>query len=500
MTEKLCFYLYRDSGTTSDQLVRALVDQIKNFVFSSTGISLSSQGYSGIPLVGQIDLESSHDEIYKVLNVLFRLSMELEGLIFRIETQNNSKNPFYVESLKNDVVPKWATTNEDFTNNIFGFAGVLHLITPEISSKYPSESKVNIIRKEFAKTRNILVTESIWQKLDHAAMIDFGMHRTSVNLPSSLAYIAKERPDLLSHSIREFSQLDDEQVKKLESKLNENECVMVHVLLNDEDWKTVTAVADIESPADIVSYRVSLALIAFDEKHSSIPNGFDIPVTGAFQKVPDRFERERMEAVNAAMFGKPHSVSHMYQSAKALTTSKHHSECRRIFVDENSSADQQSIYSGDESGDESFNASYARKQVFKKKKRSDLGKKRELAAVLPKSSAPETPGKEYEIPIPTSSGQLKNFERAVNGDDVYRESSEMDSLGEEEDMDLFVTKTKKQLLEAMKKKQNQAKRVISPEMQQNGDQQAADSDDGFDVADLLRAAPPLAKGDDFDDI
>ncbi|CAB3410300.1 unnamed protein product [Caenorhabditis bovis] len=490
---KLYFYIYRGNETSADDLTRSIVEKLKEFVFASTGILLSCQGYSGIPLRGEFALDLAENETYKIINILFSLSNELDDLVFRIETETPNANPFYVECLKNEVVPKWVTDAKKFVENIFGYGGVLHVITPEIEKKWPNLPKIDVIRKESQKTRNILVTESIKQKLDAAASRSFGMQRTSVNVPAELAYIVKERPDLLSAAIREFKTIPERHGKELEQKLNETDCVMVHVLLNETDWKIVTAFADIESPTDIVSHRISLAMLAFDEKYSSIPNGLDHPTDATFQKVGDRFERERLQSIQLALFGQPHSLSHMYQCAKTMTTSKHHAECRKVFVDESSSADQQSVYSGDDD-EASYKANYARRQVFKKRKKGDLGKKRQLAAVITKSNAPEVQhAHEMELATPTSSAQLKNFERAVNGDDVYYKESECDSLGEDEELDMFVgkTKLKKATLNANKKDDNEKFAEI--------DRKLESEDDGFDVADLLRAAPPLAKYDEFDE-
>lgn len=46
MAEKILFYIYRDSGTSSENLVRAIVDEFKNFVFRDRGIAFTSKGLS----------------------------------------------------------------------------------------------------------------------------------------------------------------------------------------------------------------------------------------------------------------------------------------------------------------------------------------------------------------------------------------------------------------------------------------------------------------------
>ncbi|CAD6188738.1 unnamed protein product [Caenorhabditis auriculariae] len=488
--QQLYYYLYRDANTSNDELVQVVVNEIKHFVFDAEGIVLSPQGYSGIPVVGQTALNCREDDLWKILDVLFRVSHKVDGLVFRIATANIALNPFYIEAVKNDVIPRWANSPEDFATNVFGYAGVLHVISPEIRAKYPGVSDVEIIRIANRETRNILITESVKQILDAKSARDFGMQRTSVNLPQNVAYIAKQRPDLLSAAIREFSNFGPQESKKHERVLEQSDCVMVHILLNDTDWKSVTAFADIESPCDIVSHRTALAMIAFDEKYAKIENGLDTPSSNIFRDVPDVFEREKLESTQAALYGTPHSLAHRYQMAKALTTSKHHAECRKLFVDDGSSSHEQndSVCSGD---DESYKVTYARKQVFKKK-RGELGKKRTLAQVALKNNAPELPEEEHERPQPTNSGQLRNFERAVNGDDVYHESSDGDSLGEDEEMDLFVTKPKKVVLNGMQAKLATCKKHIEKKP-------PSEDEAGFDVADLLRAAPPLAKTDDFED-
>ncbi|VDN26500.1 unnamed protein product [Cylicostephanus goldi] len=69
-----------------------------------------------------------------------------------------------------------------------------------------------------------------------AAARNFGMQRTSVNLPAELAYIARQRPELLSAAVREFAAgVDKEEVS--ERRSSDSEDVMVHVNLNATDWQ-----------------------------------------------------------------------------------------------------------------------------------------------------------------------------------------------------------------------------------------------------------------------
>lgn len=508
--DQLEFFLYRGGSTSSEELVQEVVAEVKQFVYDHQCFSLSSQGYSGIPLIGKINSDSRRDDVSKTLHLLFRLSSRLEGLVFKISTASPSTNPFYEEAVKNDVVPQWVVCPDEFCSKLYGYMGVLHVIPPEVNAKHPDLDPVDLIRLAHQQTRNILVTESVKQRLDHAAARDFGMQRLSVNLPEEVAYIGKQRPDLLSCAIRELQGLPSTMVEKYEKVLDQTDRVMVHVIVNETDYKTVTEVADIESPQDIVSHRISLALLAFDDKYSNVQNGLDLPSSNTFTIVTDPFEREKLESLKAELFGSPHSTAHKYQMAKNLTTNKHRADCRKLFVDgvTSESDNSEKVSSADE--DESYNSIQARKQVFKKKKqlaRNDLGKKRDLAQVVRRSNVPELPIEEHELSRPANSGQLKNFERAVNGDDIYRESSEGDSLGEEEDMDLFVTKKKKDILNRMKNKIKQKNAIVAQELKARQEarieeeEEASDDDEGgFDVADLLRAAPPLANTEDFDSI
>ncbi|EGT59569.1 hypothetical protein CAEBREN_05887 [Caenorhabditis brenneri] len=492
MTEKILFYVYRDSGTSSEHLVRTIVEELKNFVFSGKGISFTSKGYSGIPLLGELPIDSPEDDIWKVLSILFKISAIEEGLIFKVQTEDYEKNPLVIEARTSDVLPNWATNSKKFAENIFGMNGVIHLISPTVSDKFAKRSQIDMLRAVPNETRNILVTESLSEKLNSANSRNFGMHNTSINVPVSVAYVARERPDILSLAIREFIGTDEKKIKELEKKLvDEQDRVMIHTTINDTDWKEVTAVADIESPTDIVSHRVSLALLAFDEKHASIPNGVHVPVSGLFQKVGDRFEREHLESLRAQLFGTPQSATHLYQTAKALVTGNHIQECRKIFVDDGSTSNRESDCSGNE--EDNSNAKYAKKQVFKKKKKSAFGKKRELAAIIDHTNAPELPV-ELEYATPENTAALKKFERAVNGDDYYKASSDEYSLGEEEDLELFMAKPRKKILEEMKNK-NKAKLGIKI----NERLPTVSDDEEIDVADMLRAAPPIANAEDIED-
>lgn len=494
MTEKILFYVYRDSGTSSENLIRTIVEELKNFVFSGRGLSFTSKGYSGIPLLGELPIDSPEDDIWKVLSVLFKISAIEEGLIFKVHTENYDRNPLITEARRSDVLPAWANSVKNFAENVFGMNGVIHLISPTVTEKFPKRSQIDMLRAVPNETRNILVTESLSEKLNSAGSRNFGMHSTSINVPVSMAYVARERPDILSLAIREFIGMDERKIKELEKKLgDEQDRVMIHTIINDSDWKEVTAVADIESPTDIVSHRVSLALLAFDEKHASIPNGVEVPVSGLFQKIGDRFEREHLESLRAQFFGSPQSATHLYQTAKALVTGNHTQECRKIFVaaDEGSTSNRESDCSGNE--EDNSNAKYAKKQVFKKKKKSAFGKKRELAAIIDHNNAPEMPSEPEYLP-PDNSAFLKKFERAVNGDDYYKASSDEYSLGEEEDLELFMAKPRKKILEEMRNK-NKAKLGIKVSEKLP----TVSDDEEIDVADMLRAAPPIANAEDIED-
>ncbi|KIH67385.1 hypothetical protein ANCDUO_02285 [Ancylostoma duodenale] len=79
---------------------------------------------------------------------------------------------------------------------------------------------------------------------------------------------------------------------------------------------------------------------------------------------------------------------------------------------------------------------------------------------------------------------------ATRNDMCGVESSEERSLGEEEDMDLFIAKPKPRL----KKMSAPAKTALDIGV-------ASDDDGGFDVSELMNAVPPIADADeDFDDI
>ncbi|KHJ97334.1 hypothetical protein OESDEN_02686 [Oesophagostomum dentatum] len=142
-----------------------------------------------------------------------------------------------------------------------------------------------------------------------------------------------------------------------------------------------------------------------------------------------------------------------------------------------SSEARNSACSGD---DESDSKTRDSKRHVYKKRRGDLGKKRVLASIVPKKEI-QVPCEEEVAPVPTSTGQLRHFERAVNGDD---ESSEERSLGEEEDMDLFVAKPKPKL----KKAPLPSKTTLETSV-------ASDDDCGFDVSELMNA-PPIAVADE----
>ncbi|EYB86386.1 hypothetical protein Y032_0280g1232 [Ancylostoma ceylanicum] len=81
-----------------------------------------------------------------------------------------------------------------------------------------------------------------------------------------------------------------------------------------------------------------------------------------------------------------------------------------------SSEARNSACSGD---DESDSRTRDSKRHVYRKRRGDLGKKRVLASIVPKNEI-QVPCEEEVVPVATSTGQLRYFERAVNGDDVYK--------------------------------------------------------------------------------
>uniref|UniRef100_A0A0K0D6Z7 Uncharacterized protein n=1 Tax=Angiostrongylus cantonensis TaxID=6313 RepID=A0A0K0D6Z7_ANGCA len=75
--------------------------------------------------------------------------------------------------------------------------------------------------------------------------------------------------------------------------------------------------------------------------------------------------------------------------------------------------------SEDSDDDESdYNVKISKRHVYRKKQ-GNLGKKRVLASVLPRSEV-RVHSEEELASETTNSGQLRNFERVVNGDDVYK--------------------------------------------------------------------------------
>ncbi|KAJ1349965.1 hypothetical protein KIN20_005650 [Parelaphostrongylus tenuis] len=411
----LYYYLYRGGCCHSNnELIEGIIEEIKNYVFDDRGITLSAQGYSGIPLQGETPLTSRSDDLWKIIDILFKMSVEFEGLVYRIATTVVSDNLFLREAERNEVIPKWVKSPEDFAQRVYGFDGVLHIVSPELNAKFPGMSNIDIVRTKPRETRNILVTEAVKQRLMVGSSRNFGMQKTSVNLPVGLAYIAHQRPELLSAAIREYAMTGGDKEMLVERSSTECDNVMVHVYLNASDWQTVTAVADIEMPRDIVSHRVSRALMAFDRRHSAIQNGVHVPDdTQLFKRVTDSFERERLSFLFSTLFKTPNSLTHTYQLAKLFLTDNHTTQCRKLFKDGVSSSSETPI-SGDSDNEESdCRAKISKRHVYRKRR--------------------------------INSGQLRHFERVVNGDDVYKESSEERSLGEEEDMDLFIRKPKKKL-------------------------------------------------------
>ncbi|VDL69543.1 unnamed protein product [Nippostrongylus brasiliensis] len=485
----LYYFVYRSpSCHTNNEIVEAIVDEIKNFVFDSGGITLSSQGYSGVPLCGETSLPTREDDLWKIVDILFKTSVQFENAVFRIATSSHEDNLFYLEAERNDVLPKWVTSAEDFNDRVYGYGGVLHVISPELRQKFPALSDIEIIRSNSRDTRNILVTEAVKQKLVTAASRDFGMRKMSVNLPGHLAYIARQRPELLSTAIREFDAAGGYKNEVMERQLSECDDIVVHVHLNSTDFQTVTALADIEMPFDIVSHRIARALIAFDRRHSAIQNGLNSAYdTQLFGKVSDAFERERLVYLFSTLFNQRSSLTHTYQVAKACVSSRHIADCKRLFRGEDllSNEAQDTECSGDDEGETKVREN---KHHVCRKRRGDLGKKRHLAPIVRESQ--HLVCGEDVAPSSSTSGQLRHFERAVNGDDVYQESSDDSDFGEEEDMDLFVAKPKPR---SRKKAPN--------DLQTPAELMISEEEGGFDVSEVMSALPPIACADeDFDDI
>ncbi|KIH67384.1 hypothetical protein ANCDUO_02284 [Ancylostoma duodenale] len=146
---------------------------------------------------------------------------------------------------------------------VYGYGGVLHIVSPELNARFPTMSDIDIVRKHPRESRNILVTEAVKQRLMTAASRNFGMQKTSVNLPSELAYIARQRPELLSAAIREYSATGADKEEIPERRLSECDDVMVHVYLNATDWQFSVSVIPFLSmllgdPYHIKSLRIKV--------------------------------------------------------------------------------------------------------------------------------------------------------------------------------------------------------------------------------------------------
>lgn len=193
-----------------------------------------------------------------------------------------------------------------------------------------------------------------------------------------------------------------------------------------------------------------------------------------------------MSSLLAAIRGQPQSLAHRYQMAKSLVTQKHHAECRKLFNGRFSPALWSLLLlrrgyilfrcawislfgrwrrrrpkdSTKETCQLEF-LHFLSSLIFRSIKRNEVTwAKRENSPLYCQKGLPRkhwspifkltklfrrAPA-EDELPTPTTSGQLRNFERAVNGDDIYKESSDEQSLGEEEaSLDLFAQKPKANL-------------------------------------------------------
>ncbi|GMR61668.1 hypothetical protein PMAYCL1PPCAC_31863 [Pristionchus mayeri] len=487
----LYYNIYRPESITNDDIYAAIVDDVKDFIYESTRIVLQPKGYSGIPLYGKTPLGTRSDDLWKTIEILFKLSDKFSGLLFSISTDDPDHNPLFVEAEKNEVFPKGLNGAGEFNNRVYGCNGVLHVVTDSIKAAHPNVLNVDIVRKFGRETRNILLTEAVKSRVLEGAARSFGMHRAGVNLPEQIAYIARQRPDLLSAAVAEFSAVKRKHTDA-ELIVEASTRVMVHVNLCDRDWKAVNQIAEIHEPLDIVSHRLSLAMIDFDRKYSNCENGVDTPMESTFAHVGDEFERERLTSLVSQLKGEKLSLAHLYQSAKRLITEKHVNLCYNLY--------QEGAYSSD-GGMSSISEDDRNRRTVRKKRVP--GKKRALASI------PHLDIKEIDSPVGSedernpSSGHFNSFERAVNGDEAYKASSPEHSLGEDEEMSMFAARSKN----PQKKKKPVHKRAqIAPNSLEGsmisggGAKKPAtqSDDDGFDFADLLNAAPPLAANDDFD--
>ncbi|GMT05818.1 hypothetical protein PENTCL1PPCAC_27992, partial [Pristionchus entomophagus] len=490
----LYYNIYRPENITNDDIYASIVDEVKDFIYDTNRIVLQPKGYSGIPLYGKTPLVTKADDLWKTIEILFKLSDKFAGLLFSISTDDPHHNPLFVEADKNEVFPKGINGAGEFNNRIYGCNGVLHVVTDAVKAAHPSVLNVDIVRQFGRETRNILLTEAVKSRMLEGAARKFGMHRAGVNLPEQIAYIARQRPDLLSAAVVELSAVKRKH-EDAELIVEASTRVMVHVNLSDRDWKAVNQIAEIHEPLDIVSHRLSLAMIDFDRKYSNCENGVDTPQENTFAHVGDEFERERLTSLVSQLKGEKFSLAHLYQSAKALITEKHVNLCYNLY--------QEGVYSSDGGLSSISEDDRSRRNVRKKKLAP--GKKRTLAAIphhgIPQIDSPVVSEDERN----PRSGHFNSFERAVNGYDAYKASSPERSLGEDEEMSMFAARSKNQ----QKKKKPAHKRAqIAPNslegsMISGGGAKKPtpqSDDDGFDFSELLNAAPPLAANDDFDDI
>ncbi|GMT36974.1 hypothetical protein PFISCL1PPCAC_28271, partial [Pristionchus fissidentatus] len=488
----LYYNIYRPDNVNNDEVYAAIVEELKDFIFDSTRIVLQPKGYSGIPLYGKMPLGTRSDDLWKTVEILFKLSDKFPGLLFSISTDDPNLNPLYVEALKNEVFPKGINGAGEFNNRVYGCNGVLHAVTDAVKAAHPNVLNVEIVRQFGRETRSILLTEAVKSRVLEGASRKFGMHKAGVNLPEQIAYIARQRPDLLSSAVSEFVAVKRKH-EDAELIVEASTRVMVHVNLCDRDWKAVNQIAEIHEPLDIVSHRLSLAMIDFDRKYSNCENGIATPPEDTFSYVGDEFERERLTSLVSQIKGEKLSLAHLYQSAKALITEKHVNLCYNLY--------QEGVYSSD--GGLSSISEDDRSRRMRKKKTS--GKKRTLATL------PLHEIKQIDSPVASedernpSSGHFNSFERAVNGYDAYKASSPERSLGEDEEMSMFAARSKntqKKKKPVHKRAQIASNSLESSIISGGGAKKTVtqSDDDGFDFSELLNAAPPLAANDEFDDI
>ncbi|CAI4233196.1 unnamed protein product [Auanema sp. JU1783] len=300
-------------------LLDNVVEELKDFVLVEEYQKQIKFDVKKDCLEVSISFEHSEDPlVLKFLDAIMKSAENIKNCAFRLMTDPYDQNPILRSYSKRNKLPRCCETENSFNSRLFFHDGNTYFarsLNYADNAVYPFEPELCILEEA--------VSRSFKMKLKNTRNLLYGQHRLSLNVPDQVAFLIKERPELLSYAIRQNnSEVEEELIETLPWFDNRT---MVKTLVVDKDYQKLNPIECIDSPTDSISERAAWALFKVLEgsKFSNISQKID---------PKESFEDERKRFIKDVLMGRKPNTLNALSRAFLLITETDKAGCKKILL------------------------------------------------------------------------------------------------------------------------------------------------------------------------